>query len=622
MSGERRKDWYYWRRGRRNYRRRFYPYELNEEYPIYYEEDRRHGWNSPWRHGWREEYIEEYPWYRRDGMIEGTDIRYHREHNSSSLVRQEQNRQIQQRIAEETREETSSRTEKKDNKETQGGSRVNIEEMDDFVSMEEIRDLSISSVNTSIIEESPEAAEAARIKGEIEEPEPIEEAEEDRNSSNKEEKSEEYQHRTEESNETIISDVGVDEDIMESDKSAAASEDASDQTKNTIVEDESQEDRQDEKQDESQEDRHYISVIESSESAETSEYIPNEKKTPSIYTYLIAKYKVEEEEKGKIDIKNKAEKKEIKEEAIETEVEKWARNKSLKLMGMDKDIIEESIKIADERSRINEALIPEREPAKLMSYLYNDNIRNIKARHKTNSMVYMYRGDEAILRKAFAEIGKDFRRIRKSYLPWYTHKEIVKIYYKMKYKLRLKNWNGVLKDIRKIQDKELNEIVERDWSTDQREVFGNLYSELGKKWKEYMRYIQNKTENDLKIFYKYFKKNILKKKEEKTKKREEKKEGNSDRWKIHERQTFALLFPHIGKNWGVLANYIVTRTASEIRSYHRLYYKNLREGERVLEIYLKDIGEKKIRTDPLPLEERAGHKQHHSKYAGVLFSCK
>ncbi|EHY64501.1 hypothetical protein NERG_02470 [Nematocida ausubeli] len=301
----------------------------------------------------------------------------------------------------------------------------------------------------------------------------------------------------------------------------------------------------------------------------------------------------------------------------------WSNNKEMKFLGYDKELISEAIRTADERSKLNEAPIPDREPHELASYVYTDTIKNIEVKHKINAQVYVYAGDETAIKSAFLEIGKNFLEIRRKYLPWRSHKEIVKLYYLLKYKLRLKP-SQIATDTRKIPDKELNEIVARDWAPHEMEIFSSLFPELGKKWKEYMKSIPGKTEIDLKIFYKYFKKYHQKKEKApvKIKQREEKKEETLDDWKIHERQTFALLFPHIGKNWGVLANYIVTKTAAEIRAYHRIYYKNLRAGERILEIYLKDIGTKEVRTDPLPIHEFAGHQQKHSRYAGVLFSCK
>ncbi|KFG27435.1 uncharacterized protein NESG_00514 [Nematocida ausubeli] len=355
--------------------------------------------------------------------------------------------------------------------------------------------------------------------------------------------------------------------------------------------------------------------------ADTSEDISRPESIPSIYTYLMAKYKVEQEEVARLqEEKNKEQK---VSPSVEAEITMWSNNKEMRFLGYDKELISEAIRTADERSKLNEAPIPDREPHELASYVYTDTIKNIEAKHKISAQVYVYAGDEAAIKSAFLEIGKNFLEIRRKYLPWRSHKEIVKLYYLLKYKLRLKP-SQIATDTRKIPDKELNEIVARDWAPHEMEIFSSLFPELGKKWKEYMKSIPGKTEIDLKIFYKYFKKYHQKKEKApvKIKQREEKKEETLDDWKIHERQTFALLFPHIGKNWGVLANYIVTKTAAEIRAYHRIYYKNLRAGERILEIYLKDIGTKEVRTDPLPIHEFAGHQQKHSRYAGVLFSCK
>ncbi|OAG30802.1 hypothetical protein NEIG_00286 [Nematocida sp. ERTm5] len=337
---------------------------------------------------------------------------------------------------------------------------------------------------------------------------------------------------------------------------------------------------------------------------------------PSIYTYLMAKYKVEQDEINKLKQEVRPERVSV---ACSVRISHWANNKHMKALGHDKEIITESIVSADERSLQNEAYIPPREPAKIVEYMYTDTIKDIAARHNNNMKVYIYAGDEEKLKTAFLKIGKNFKEIRKEYLPEYSSKDVVKIYYKMKYKLRLKDWS--MRDTRKIQDKDLAEIISREWTAAEKEAFHNLYEELGKKWKEYCQHIPGKREIDMRIYYRYYKK--MQKKEVPKKKEKREKEGKEEgEWQVHERQTFALLFPHIGKNWSVLANYIVTKTAAEIRSYHRVYYKHLRAGERILEIYLKDIGEKQVRTDPLILHERSGHRQQHSRHAGVLFSCK
>ncbi|KAH9386657.1 uncharacterized protein NEMAJ01_1553 [Nematocida major] len=346
---------------------------------------------------------------------------------------------------------------------------------------------------------------------------------------------------------------------------------------------------------------------------------PREEAAPSVYTYLMAKYRVEQEETKRLADERAGRDCAYTEAPLKEEINRWANNKKMKLLGNDREIIAESITTAHDRSKINEAAVPEMEKSRPVCYVYNDALRNVEERHRRGLGVYLYAGDAEMLRKAFMQTGKNFRIIREKYLPWHSHKEIVRIYYRLKYELRLKGCIAVAADPRRMPDKEVLEVVARDWTEQDREIFCNLHSELGKKWKEYLKYLKGKTENDLKIFYRYYKKYVARKKEEK-KEKEEKKDEGIGQWKVHERQTFALLFPHIGKNWGVLANYIVTKTANEIRSYHRVYYKNLRAGERVLEIYLKDIGDRKIRTDPLPLQELAGHKQKHCRYAGVLFS--
>ncbi|KAI5189158.1 hypothetical protein NEMIN01_0324 [Nematocida minor] len=725
MSGERRKDWHYWKRGRKQYKKRFYGHEQDERYFMHYEDERRYGWIDQRRRNWRDNFAEGPHPYRRQGDMDYPDTWHRREVNnypprysnsgyesangngrpyeSASYSNNRNASPITSRnesnaLHNESRNHTEERR-RIDGAESYSVPKEENDRIEEYVSLEEIQDLSIVSPGEHIVHDSSSSREVLEYACIREAPEILPQnsiaqeyiaehndlgtfsgsftaGSERMALGNEEAAADNLAHSIDSSMAMVIDEGMVDgtlsaprmvidtsnnssggvsvpvssvhANIAEifADRSSMITENASSTVDDSvemagnsmiidapfmnIVESEGVQDSNAMEdvlayESESPNSTGNSATIEgenaSVESAETSEDGYREENTPSIYTYLIAKYKVEQEEMRKIQKKSRKNEK-AKEVSLDFEIEKWAKNKMLKLLGIDKEMIIESITTSDDRSRINEATIPERESSKLMCYIYNDSIRNIESKHRANSGVYMYKGDDELLRKAFAETGKDFRAIRANYLPWYTHKEIVKIYYKMKYKLRLKNWDGVLRDTRKIQDKEVVEIVERDWTQEEMDVFSNLNSELGKKWKEYLKYIKGKTENDIKIFYKYYKKHILKKKEDKLKKKEEKKEGSIEGWKVHERQTFALLFPHIGKNWGVLANYIVTKTATEIRSYHRLYYKNLRAGERVLEIYLKDIGDREIRTDPLPLAERAGHKQQHSRHAGVLFSCK
>lgn len=347
----------------------------------------------------------------------------------------------------------------------------------------------------------------------------------------------------------------------------------------------------------------------------------------SVYSYIVAKMRVEKEEKERVKYINAALKKE-KVVDNEEEIAFWSEKKNIEALKIEENM-EESMSLAEERSKKNEADIPDIIPNEITVYLYNTVIKDPKGLHRRNNLVQTYVGEDAMLKKAFAEIGKDFNRIRQEFLPWRTMKEIVMLYYQKKYILKLKSWQNAYKDTRKLADADLKELVEREWTEEEKKTFAELFPKTGKKWAVYINGIKGKTEGNIKAYYKYYKRFVYREREreaetaaKEAKKKEEKSkkdEVDIKAWRAHERQIFALIFPHIGKSWNVLANYIITKNASEIRGYHRTYYKNLSAGEKILETHLQEIGDPEIRTDPLPLSKRSGYSQINTMSAGVLF---
>ncbi|KAI5181696.1 hypothetical protein NEOKW01_1864 [Nematocida sp. AWRm80] len=349
---------------------------------------------------------------------------------------------------------------------------------------------------------------------------------------------------------------------------------------------------------------------------------------PILYAYVLAKKQVEEEENEKISqLNNSLLSRPQKQGTTSQEIRYWENKKKLRDLCIEAEDISLLITAAIQRSKINESKIPLLEPEVVSKYLFNSVHTSPKQAHTKASTISLYAEEEQQIKKAFAEVGKNFVQIRERFLPWRTAKEIVQIYYQYKYIFRLKYWQNAYKDTRRLLDEDLKEIIEREWSLQEKAEFELLFPDLGKRWSQYAKALPNKTEGDLRAFYKYYKKFILKAQKDRTKPQAKENitspsDATSIQWKAHERQMFALLFPHIGKNWNVLANYIITKNASEIRSYHRAYYKNLSIGERILETHLKDIGEPQIRTDPLPLK----HKQEnlvvpHTISAGILFEA-
>ncbi|OAG31993.1 hypothetical protein NEDG_00468 [Nematocida displodere] len=341
----------------------------------------------------------------------------------------------------------------------------------------------------------------------------------------------------------------------------------------------------------------------------------------SVVAYIIAKEKVESEEIERVaGLSQKLN--ETVPYSIEEEIAYWEENQGLKTLGIEAEVIGSSLVSAETRSTLNEAPVPDILPNTVTAFVFNTKMISPKKAHLIANRVYIYKGESNLLRKAFGKRGKDFSAIQKEFFPYRTTKDLIHIYYHKKYTFRLKSWQGAYKDSRKIRDVDLKELIHQEWSTEEENTFITLLPDLGKKWAHYINDLPKKTEEDVKAYYKYYKRFLaVETKVPRIRGDREKKEGSGvEHWKAHERQTFALLFPQIGKSWGILANYIVTKNATEIRSYHRLYYKNLSTGEKILEAHLKDLGEAEVRTEPLSSPKLSGHAQPHAHTAGVLFT--
>lgn len=280
-----------------------------------------------------------------------------------------------------------------------------------------------------------------------------------------------------------------------------------------------------------------------------------------------------------------------------------------------KERVEKELEEARKRNEANAAAIPFLEPRKLATFLYDRKIFEPARLHRRAVTPQLYKGEEEAFKKGYSVHRKDFGKIREEFVPWRSVEELVLIYYRYKYRMRLpKAWQGVCRDARKITDAELREFVQREWTKEEMDTFERAYPSMGKKWVLYLKDLGNKTEGDVKAYYKYYKKFVLggaKKpgrpkgraagmalREEEGPRKPKSAAEVLKSWEWYERQMFAILFPHIGKNWDTLAQYLVTKNAAEIRSYHRLYYKNLVPGERILESHLRDVSAYRERSAP------------------------
>lgn len=295
-----------------------------------------------------------------------------------------------------------------------------------------------------------------------------------------------------------------------------------------------------------------------------------------------------------------------------------------------KEAMERELLNSHNRNRLNCAETP---PCSAGGQLYkglinNNTITNPKEMHLQWTAIHLYKGERETFRKAFIINRKDFAKSREEFLTWRSVGEIVLMYYRYKHTLKLPKLGG--RDSGRIADTEIKEIVDGEWSREEMDVFERMYPEVGKKWAMYLKEIKRKSEGDIKIYYRYYKKHVLEsKRKPRGRPKVFKREGEErvvktaedviKAWTCNERVMFAILFPHIGKNWESLSQYVVTKTAAEIRSYHRVYYKNLTSGERILESQLKDLADYKERSAPTTPLARKRQEDGYMEEVGLLF---
>lgn len=215
--------------------------------------------------------------------------------------------------------------------------------------------------------------------------------------------------------------------------------------------------------------------------------------------------------------------------------------------------------------------------------------------------------------------GNNFKKIREFAPHLRTDKCVLK-YYLMKDKTysHMKHKSG------RISDSEVKLIIESTWSEYERNVFIQHFRIFGKSWIKYQPLI-NKSERDLKMFFRYYTKFILPLSESistKTpaapKRVSISKEDVLKKWTIDERQVFAIYFPYYNKNWVLMAAYFPAKTSGDLRQYYNRYYKSLSYNEQRLEASLYDFGQK-VTTPPARHIGNAREEVVFCGTAGVLF---
>ncbi|AFN82433.1 hypothetical protein EROM_010890 [Encephalitozoon romaleae SJ-2008] len=215
--------------------------------------------------------------------------------------------------------------------------------------------------------------------------------------------------------------------------------------------------------------------------------------------------------------------------------------------------------------------------------------------------------------------GNNFKKIRELAPHLRTEKCVLK-YYLMKDKTYsyMKHKSG------RISDSEVKLIIESTWSEYERNVFIQHFRIFGKSWAKYQPLI-NKSERDLKMFFRYYTKFILPSSESTSttvsmapRRVSISKEDVLKKWTIDERQVFAIYFPYYNKNWVLMAAYFPAKTSGDLRQYYNRYYKSLSYNEQRLEASLYDFGQR-VTTPPVRHIGNAREEVVFCGTAGVLF---
>lgn len=225
--------------------------------------------------------------------------------------------------------------------------------------------------------------------------------------------------------------------------------------------------------------------------------------------------------------------------------------------------------------------------------------------------------DDRAVEELILKYGNDFKRIM-GFVPHLSAGKCVLKYYLMKNKTHayIKQKPG------RISDSEIKLIVEGEWSEYERDMFIQHFKVFGRSWGKY-RSVINKSERDLKIFFRYYTKFVLPLRKGSSvaavgKRYSVGKEEVLRKWTIDERQVFAIYFPYYNRNWVSMAAYFPSKTPSDLRQYYNRYYKNLSYNEQRLEASLYNFG-RELRTPPASHIGSSREEVVFCKTAGVLF---
>jgi len=271
------------------------------------------------------------------------------------------------------------------------------------------------------------------------------------------------------------------------------------------------------------------------------------------------------------------------------------------------------------RAKVNAAEIPEVRKAERMNGK-KDRHMGMKVIDRIPAIcrVAWRDGEEKAVEKAVLRYRSDFKKIHEN-VPGIDIGRCVLKYYLMKNKTHayMKHKPG------RMSDHEIKLVVEDEWTEYEREVFAEHIKVYGRNWGRYQEVI-NKSEKDLKMFFRYYMKFVMAdKKEEMDKavvkaKKPAEKNGMMKRWSIDERQLFAIYFPYYSRNWILMATYFPQKTPGDLKQYYSRYFKGLSYNEQRLEASLYDFG-RQMTTPPAMLCRRRATEEEFCDSAGILF---
>lgn len=122
----------------------------------------------------------------------------------------------------------------------------------------------------------------------------------------------------------------------------------------------------------------------------------------------------------------------------------------------------------------------------------------------------------------------------------------------------------------------LEKYVEEEWTITDRILFEENFMKYGTKFNKFMI---NKSEVDLRIYYRYYLKNYI-----------------PINWTEQERAMFSLLFSTYKKDWNSMQKNFPNKTPNDLRVFYGSYFKKLDEEERIRESQLAGGEEAQVKT--------------------------